>query len=113
MIEEVTKQRFWSQVTISATRSYNGTACLEWTGKKNHLGYGNLCYKGKTYNVSRFFWMHVFGRECPREFDVHHLCENKACVNLDHLESLTHKEHRAKHGWKTWQERNIAARMWA
>lgn len=35
--------------------------------------------------------------EIPKGMHLHHTCENSACVNVEHLELLTPKEHRAKH----------------
>lgn len=47
--------------------------------------------------------------EVPKGKELHHKCEEKRCVNPDHLECLTRREHVEKHpgmavwsnGWKT------------
>jgi hypothetical protein len=91
MIDEETTQRFWSMTIPSDTRSYNGTPCLEWTGPL-HAGYGNF----GGMSTHRYLWIMILNRS-PRRRELHHLCQNKACVNSEHLALMTRKQHRAWH----------------
>jgi hypothetical protein len=46
--------------------------------------------------VHKLLWDELRGSP-PEGFDVHHTCENKLCVNADHLVLLTHGGHSAHH----------------
>lgn len=47
--------------------------------------------KRRGTTASRWAYMHVHG-PVPKGWDVDHLCQNKICVNPNHLEAVTHKE---------------------
>lgn len=44
----------------------------------------------------RVVWEQTHG-EIPEGHQIHHLCENKACVNVEHLVCLTPAEHKVLH----------------
>ena len=44
----------------------------------------------------RLIWEEAFG-PVPEGMQVHHLCGNRACLNLDHLVALTPQQHNALH----------------
>lgn len=46
--------------------------------------------------VARVVWADAHG-PIPDGMQVHHTCENKACVRLDHLLLVTPEQHRALH----------------
>jgi hypothetical protein len=90
----MTRERFMAMVKKTET------GCWEWIGSKVK-GYGVLHLwekeRRKRVKAYRFIWTHLLGREAPDGKELHHKCENPACVNPSHLELLTYKEHKARH----------------
>lgn len=43
----------------------------------------------------RWFWQHFVG-EIPEGYEINHLCKNRRCCNIEHLECIPSKEHRSK-----------------
>lgn len=79
--------------------------CIAWTGKVTPQGYGRI---GRSRLAHREAWE----RECgpiPQGSVIHHRCGNRLCVNVEHLECLTHAEHNALHvNARSWHERQRA-----
>ena len=67
------------------------TGCWLWTGSKNRNGYGKFWYHGRTGTAFRFAYKFWHG-PLPPGHEPDHLCENKICVNPDHLEGVTRRE---------------------
>lgn len=67
------------------------TPCWVWTGNFQTHGYGTITVDGKGRVAHRFRWEKVNG-PVPDGLELDHLCRNRACVNLDHLEPVTHAE---------------------
>jgi hypothetical protein len=71
--------------------------CQEWAGAKTSNGYGSRwspVHVVKSAHVVAFEAVHGV---VPPGYVVHHLCENKLCVRLDHLQLLSWAEHNALH----------------
>lgn len=72
------------------------TPCVEWTGgsRNPERGYGVFMVDGQAWQAHRWIYVETFGET---DLDIHHVCENKRCVNPMHLEAKTKLEHRAEH----------------
>lgn len=69
--------------------------CWPWLGTTNN-GYGQVTMPGRQISAHRLAYAAWIG-PIPEGFEVHHICENKSCVNPAHLDSLPHKDHTRRH----------------
>ena len=76
------------------------TGCKIWAGSISKGGYGHTYLKGKPISAHRGVYI-LSGLPIPTfRYDVHHTCENKLCVNLEHLVPLSVPAHGQLHGKK-------------
>lgn len=70
--------------------SYEDADCLRWN-RGNCNGHPAMRWEGKTTLVRRALWESVNGA-IPAGKVIKCTCENKDCVNLEHLELMTYKK---------------------
>ncbi len=93
---EIIPEKVFEQISINKE-----TDCWLWTGRLNGLSYP-VIFKPKTKDhkkgetlVHRWIFQYYKG-EIQKGFHVHHICNNKICVNPQHLEALDVNSHLKK-----------------
>ena len=84
-------ERFREKVNILPS------GCWEWQASRDNNGYGQFSYNGKNHKASRWIYS-VLVDDISEKEEVHHLCENRPCVNPSHLVALTQSKH-SKFTW--------------
>jgi predicted XRE-type DNA-binding protein len=72
------KARFMSFVKVA------DSGCWEWSSTLSNGGYGKFYFEGKQSFAHRACYT-IFKGEIPKGLFVLHKCDNRKCVNLDHL----------------------------
>lgn len=68
------------------------TPCWIWTRGLDKSGYGQRGRKGKWTFTHRAAYIEAFG-DPPEGWVVHHACDQKDCLNPNHLEAMSRAEH--------------------
>lgn len=65
------------------------TSCWEWLGQTGSSGYGQIKCFGRMVSTHRLSYELYFGH-IPKGLEILHSCDNKLCINPDHLSANTH-----------------------
>lgn len=83
-------QRFLDQHEV---RPSDG--CWIWKGHKYQNGYGCIKVFGKTVSAHRYSY-ELHKGPIPKGAEILHSCDNRDCVNPDHLRAASHAENMAE-----------------
>lgn len=74
-------------------RTVDDGGCLIWQGARNSKGYGSMAagVKGKTQLTHRAVYQLTVG-PIPLGLTIDHLCMEKLCLNVQHMEVVTRSE---------------------
>jgi hypothetical protein len=87
------RQMSFSNPEEALTGNYviRDNGCWEWIRAKKSSGYGVQWFKGRLYPAHRLMWIALHGEPLPG-YDICHWCNNKLCVNPEHLYQGTRTE---------------------
>ena len=95
MFTDLVKYRFFDKVIKAGNYE-----CWEWKGSTSKNGYGNMNVgKGVVISAHRISYMIEFG-DIPDGKVILHICDNKKCVNPNHLRARSSKENAHDMLWK-------------
>lgn len=77
------------RLTAKSRRAENG--CLEWTGRPDSSGAGRLDFQGEQDKAYRWAWRLWIG-PIPEGMCILHGCDNRLCIDPNHLELDTKRK---------------------
>ena len=71
-----------------------GFTCWAWMGRCDKGGYGRITKTNNEHGyIAHRLSYELYRGGIPDGYDIHHLCKNKWCVNPNHLEPISKREH--------------------
>jgi hypothetical protein len=84
-------EKFFTQVNKSGPISArHQSLCWEWIGVLNNYGYGVFIVEGKRKGAHRIAF-ELLKSDIPFGLVIDHECQNRRCVNPDHLRCVTRR----------------------
>lgn len=65
--------------------------CWVWPYAINSQGYGHMQINKKRHQAHKWLFESLKGK-VPHKSELDHLCRNRACINPEHLQVVSHKE---------------------
>lgn len=75
-------------------------SCIKCSGHITTQGYGEICLDGKRILEHRYEFKKHYPKINIDNKIIHHKCQNKTCINIEHLEVMSISDHTKKHGLK-------------